>query len=363
MLETVFRLFRFAVGRVIGPHPVLHAYVFRALGVGLLAAGILNPQMAPACDMCAVYTATGAQVTRTGLRIGVAEQYTRFGTLQEGGGAVPNPDGEFIDSSITQFVIGYVPSPRFGLQINVPYIYRGYRRATDDGAVNGHVTGAGDLSLVGHAVLYEHVDVRLLGQVLMYGGLKLPSGSTAMLGEEVEPAVDPCAGIPPEFCTARRPTPRHGGGGVPSGVHGHDLTLGTGSVDVILGASTFWAYDRWYATLNTQYILRTVGAYDYQYANELNVAGGPGVFLITDHRFTLGVQALIGCDTKGNDSMAGVTQGDTALTALYVGPGLRVTSGVALSGEVAVDVPAIENNAGLQLVPDYRVRGAAMLRF
>lgn len=331
--------------------------------LGAFTVALLSPLTAVACDMCAVYTATEAQVTQTGFRFGVAEQYTPFRDLQEGGKPVPNPDGEFIDSSITQFVLGYVPSPRYGVQINVPFIYRGYRRATDDGPVNGHVTGAGDLSLLAHAILYQHVDVQLLGHLLIYGGLKLPTGSTALLGDEEEPAVDPCAGIPPEFCTERRPTPRHGGGGVPSGVHGHDLTLGTGSVDVVLGANTFWAHDRWFATLNTQYFLRTVGAFDYQYANELSVVGGPGAFLITDHRFTLGVQALIGCDTKGNDTMAGVTQGDTGLTALYVGPGIRVSSGRLLTGEVAVDVPVIENNAGLQLVPDYRVRAALMVRF
>lgn len=331
---------------------------------GLLATIVLAPAVTSACDMCAVYTATEAQVTKTGLRFGVAEQYTAFRDLQDGGAAVPNPDGERMDSSITQFVLGYVPTPRFGVQINVPYIYRGYRRATPTGGANGHVTGAGDLSLVGHAILYEYLDIDLLGHFLVYGGLKLPSGSTALLAEELQPPVDPCAGIPPDFCTARRVTPRHGGvGGVPSGVHGHDLTLGTGSVDVIIGANTFWAYTRWFATLNTQYILRTVGAYDYQFANELSVVGGPGAFLITDHRFTLGVQALVGCDTKGNDTLAGKSTGDTGLTAVYLGPGVRVTSGQWLSTEVAVDIPVVENNSGLQLVPEYRIRGAVMLRF
>lgn len=332
--------------------------------VGLLLAVVGTPAAALACDMCAVYTATEAQVTKTGLRFGVAQQYTPLRNLQEGGTAVPNPDGEFIDSSIIQFVLGYVPTPRFGVQINVPYIYRGYRRATPTGGANGHVTGAGDLSLVGHAILYEYLDIDLLGHFLVYGGLKLPTGSTALLAEELEPPVDPCAGIPPDFCTARRVTPRHGGiGGVPSGVHGHDLTLGSGSVDVIVGASTFWTYTRWFATLNAQYLMRTVGAYDYQFANELSVVGGPGAFLITDHRFTLGVQALVGCGTKGNDTLAGQSTGDTGLTALYLGPGIRVTSGQWLSAELAVDIPVIDNNSGLQVVPEYRIRSAIMLRF
>ena len=334
----------------------------RYLQAGLMAAILLASRAAWACDMCAVYTATEAQITRTGFRVGVAEQYTPFNDLQDAGNPVPNPAGEFINSSITQFVLGYAPAPRYGIQINVPYIYRGYRKNQTGGPVNGHVTGAGDLSIIGHAILYEYLDIALLGHFQVYGGLKLPSGSTALLGEEVQALPDPCAGIPPEFCTARRPTPRHSGG-VPSGVHGHDLTLGSGSVDVVLGANTFWAYDRWYAMANAQYILRTPGTYDYQFANELSVVGGPGVFLITDHRFTLGVQAFVGCDTKGNDTLAGKSTGDTAMTSLYAGPAVRATVQQWLTAEVAVDIPVIQNNSGLQLVPEYRVRGAFMMRF
>lgn len=328
-----------------------------------MAAVLVAPAAGRACDMCAVYLATEGQVTRTGFRLGVATQYTAFHALQDAGRSAPNPDGEFVESTITQFVVGYVPVPRAGVQVNIPFIYRGFRRATAAGPVNGHVTGAGDVALVGHLLLLEHLDIATIGHLMLYGGVKLPSGNTEQLRDEGPPAPDPCAGIPPDFCTARRPSPRHANPAVPSGVHGHDLSLGTGSVDALVGANALGVFGRWYATGHAQYIVRTPGAAAYRYANELSLSGGPGAFLAAGHRASLGLQALIGCDTKGNDTQAGVTQGDTALTALYAGPALRATVGRSLSLEVAADLPLVRNNAGLQLVPSYRVRGALMLRF
>ena len=68
-------------------------------------------------------------------------------------------------------------------------------------------------------------------------------------------------------------------------------------------------------------------------------------------------------ETKGNDKQQGVQLDDTAVTALYVGPGLSATWGTALSAELAVDLPVLQRNTSLQLVPDVRVRGGLTWRF
>jgi hypothetical protein len=325
------------------------------------------PARAPACDICAIYTATEMQETRSGPRLGIAEQFTRFATLQEDGEKVPNPAGEYLNSSITQFVFGYHILPRLGVQLNLPWIYRGYRRNEASGVSTGDVNGFGDLSLLANALAYSDVTERgVLSWSLLFG-LKLPSGSSSLLAEEsAQDEVDdhPHPDIPPIFQT-RHFQARHSTGGedVMSGIHGHDLALGSGSTDVVFGTHGLWTLDRLYVTGALQYMLRTTGSFDYRYANELIVAGGPGLFALVEHDYTLGVQALLTCDTKGMDTQDGEPVNDTALTALYIGPSFHFTWGSSLSADLIADIPVVRNNSGLQIVPDYRLRGGVLWRF
>jgi len=63
-----------------------------------------------------------------GLYTAIAEQFTHFGTLQFDDREVANPSGQRLDSSITQFVIGYEINDRLAVQFNAPFIYRDFRR-------------------------------------------------------------------------------------------------------------------------------------------------------------------------------------------------------------------------------------------
>src|SRR5687768_16229587 len=103
---------------------------------------------ATAGDVCAVYTATEQRESRTGLFLGVAEQFTHFGTLQRGGDEVGNPLDEKIDSSITQVIFGYAPIPDLSLQANLPVIHRSFRRVEEGVARTGDETGIGHLSFL-----------------------------------------------------------------------------------------------------------------------------------------------------------------------------------------------------------------------
>ena len=92
---------------------------------------LLLPSAALACDICAVYTGYDVQATETGLRLGLAEQFTDFGTLQNSSVEVANPNGEYLLSSITQVLVGYQLHPRLGLHLVVPVISRTFRRAQE----------------------------------------------------------------------------------------------------------------------------------------------------------------------------------------------------------------------------------------
>ena len=58
----------------------------------LVAGGVSAAGSLAACDMCAVYNAPLAHgVVDQGFHLALAEQFTRFGTLQEDGKKVANP--------------------------------------------------------------------------------------------------------------------------------------------------------------------------------------------------------------------------------------------------------------------------------
>ncbi|HZW36832.1 MAG TPA: hypothetical protein VFF01_07805, partial [Candidatus Deferrimicrobiaceae bacterium] len=203
-----------------------------------------------ACDLCAIYRATEAKASKPGFSIGVYEQYTRFGTLRDGGKKVGNEADQFLDSSITQFLLGYRFDDRIGVQLNIPYIYRSFKRPEGGAIDEGTVSGLGDVALVGTARLYQRLreDSTFLWNAL--GGVKFPTGNTDRLKEELAEE-EPVPGEPE------------------SGIHGHDLALGSGSYDFIVGTDAYWRWKRLFATAAVHYSIRTEGDFDYRFANDL----------------------------------------------------------------------------------------------
>src|SRR5207253_2075842 len=84
-----------------------------------------------ACDFCSIYTATEAKESKPGVYAGVAEQFTHFATVQVDGNEVHNQVGQFLDSFITQFIVGDQFNSKLGLQVSIPYIHRSFRRPAD----------------------------------------------------------------------------------------------------------------------------------------------------------------------------------------------------------------------------------------
>jgi hypothetical protein len=317
-----------------------------------------------ACDVCAVYTATEQSESRTGPNLGLAVQYTHFGTLKENGHEVPNPEGESLDSVITQVVLGYQVTPRIGLQLNLPLIARQFVRVHDGRRERGNVSGPGDLTLLGNILVHSIVTESSVFRFSLLGGLELPTGDSEFLGEELEEA---------QLAGVRRLVPRHvdpdppGGGGAvahsESGVHGHDLALGSGSVDGVVGGDLFWSWKRAFVTGTLHYTIRTEGDFEYRFANELTWAGGPGAYLLLSHDYSLALQARLSGETKGKDHQAGARLDDTAVTNLFVGPRLLFTWGTSLSAEAAIELPVVQHETERQIVADYRLRAAAIWRF
>ncbi len=244
---------------------------------------------APACDLCGCYTPqletmhareVGAMAGEDFLRgwyAGIAEQFTHFGTLQFNGREVANPAAQFLDSSVTQLVAGYSVTPHFAIQLNVPFIYREFRRPEAFRTNDGDIGGLGDASLLAKIVLWHHEwtplrefdvngknpvaidhDPDFTASLIGLLGVKFPTGATTRLKEEFHETQTPGA---PE-----------------SGIHGHDLTLGSGSYDAVFGGQTSLRYKSCFAEADAQFTWRSEGAHDYRFANDVSWSGGPGVY-------------------------------------------------------------------------------------
>lgn len=299
----------------------------------IISAGALCTWRSLACDLCSIYAASQAQgETGKGLFGGVAEQFTHFGTLQNEGHEIAG-EGQYIDSSISQVFAGYNLNNRFGIQLNLPVIYRAY--GAD--AMHGTTSGIGDLSLVGTFMAYQKLTEEFNFSWNVLGGVKFPTGDSSLLS-----------------------TPDSA---LPEGIGGHDLALGSGSYDGLIGTGVYGRWRRLFATANVQYAIRTEGDFQHQYANDLTWIGGPGVYLMLGHANTLSLQAMVSGETKGKDTFSGVPDPDSAETLVYLGPQLNFTWGSRLSAGAGIDVPVSRQNSGTQVLPDYRIRASVNVRF
>jgi hypothetical protein len=77
----------------------------------------------------------------------------------------------------------------------------------------------------------------------------------------------------------------------------------------------------------------------------------------------LNVALRLSGEKKGEDSAGGAKADDTAIDAVYAGPELAYSRGPQLYGELAVEWPLRQDNSGLQVVPDYRLRAGFTWRF
>ncbi len=337
---------------------------------------------ARACDLCGCYTPQMETMSQPEdeaigqpFRVGgshnswldrtyfaVAEQFTHFGTVQIDREEAPNPSGQYEDSSITQLVAGYSFTPRFALQINIPLIYRSFQRPEGFAIDRGTESGLGDISLLSQFVVFHkesggsrgpnfddpknprlerHAPDFIISMVLT-GGMKFPTGATSRIKEEFNEI-----GVP---------------GAPVSGIHGHDLTLGTGSYDAVLGGQASLRYKSFFFEGDVQFTLRGDGLHQYHFANDLSWSGGPGYYFVRSRKVIIGAQCVCSGEHKDVDRFRGAPADDTGITSVFLGPRVVASLG-KISGELAAEFPLLIDNTALQVVPDYRLRASVAVRF
>lgn len=247
------------------------------------------PCWAPACDLCAVYNASNARgESSSGFLFTVSEQFIPYCTTQLKGEPFRSSPPAFEDffkrayhvSSITHLVPGYNFSPRVGVSLNVPLIYRSFRRTqlTPLGAFvdeSGTEFGLGDMSLIGRWSILQKTEMNYGIIVNLLGGVKFPTGDDERVQDEVrqEQLFRDFFGGPGHYHSI-------------GGVHLHDLTLGSGSYDGIFGATVNLRWQRWLFNSQIQYYLRTEAG-SYEFGDVLMISGGPGAYVLLRDNFTL----------------------------------------------------------------------------
>jgi hypothetical protein len=176
----------------------------------------------------------------------------------------------------------------------------------------------------------------------LIAGLKFPTGSTRRLKEEFNESEVEGAPL--------------------SGIHGHDLSLGTGSWDGVFGLESFTRWKNVFFEAGMQYIVRGQGAHSYRYANEISWNGGPGVYLHRNEGRSIALQAAVSGHSKGKDTFQGESAEDTGITSLYIGPRVMAAFG-NLSADFGWEWPVLLRNTSLQSVPDYRFRASVTYHF
>jgi hypothetical protein len=327
----------------------------------ILTSSILLAAAAQACDLCGCPSVQHPWEPRAGLYFGAAEQFTRYKTLQLDGHEIDNDARQKLDSSITQIFLGYNVTRSIGVQVNVPLIERTFRRPDSDGGIEeGNVGGLGDVSLLAHWMPIYHATRDTTFALRLTGGLKFPTGDSDRVLEEAEEGHDHGAEAGGAHEEGHHEGEEHTEGEtdhadeIPSGIHGHDLALGTGSLDGIFGARVHLRWKRVFLSGEVQYTLRGQGKHDYDFADDFLWAAGPGVTLIDQPTHLLAVQFVCSGETKGEDKFRGVRADDTSTTGVFLGPKFSASFHDRFTAEIGLDVPIHQENSGVQIVPDYR---------
>jgi hypothetical protein len=319
-----------------------------------------------ACDLCAVYRASDANgANASGLVVSVAAQFIPYRTLQFEGREVAAPFQDKLDHTVTHFVLGYNVTPKWGVSLNVPLVHLAYQRtdfrySTVNPPVlfteSGTETGMGDISVIGRVAILQKSEMDYAVQVNLLGGIKLPTGDSDRVAEEMEQTRIYNSLLPPN-------TPHDPLGHSIAAVHPHALALGSGSVDGIFGITVNSRWQRLFLNVQAQYYLRTEGRSGFRFGDELMFSGGPGVFVWLDKAGSLSLQANAIFDRMGRDKLDGVTSDRTGSSAWYLGPILNATWGDRLTANLGVELPLRIENGGYQAVADLRVHGGVAWRF
>ena len=328
----------------------------RYLAGVLFFLGVLA-EPAHACDPCALYNAsrlTGH--SEDSYIVALSQQFTSY--------AVSDPTAANVESAeltrgynTTQLTLGFDASDSLGFQLTLPFVYRAFDQIENFRETSEDESGIGDGVL---SVSYSPIVVREPNRATILSftlGLKLPTGDTGGLEDSVTEN---------ETTSARHPSSgmvAHHQIGQSTGLGGRILTIGTGSVDTILGVTLLSRWEKLLFLASLQYSVRTEGDFDYQFDNDVLWNAGPGLYLHTADDLTIAVRGVVSGEEKGKDTFEGQAVEGSSVSNVYMGPEILLTIQSAISLEIALDIPLYADDSEATITPDYRLRSGVSYRY
>jgi hypothetical protein len=311
-------------------------------------------------------------------------------------------ENQYLESSITQPFLNYYVTDELSFQVNLPLIKRDARRLVDTGIEYREASGVGDIPLLikYQAVTAVDSDSSLIWEI--FGGVKLPTGSTDELGEEhgaddsmdshdnsIIPDVDHVHGGETPHgdedsdvnvhdhdndhshdSSLHRAVNSSRGGFLKHGtelhgtlVNGHDLSLGTGSFDWLGGTSLFAQSGRNYFNGLIQYSLRQEGDYGFRYGDDLQWHVGPGRYFIFEDQQTAGFRVRLSGEWKREDVVNGARLDGTGIYNVFTGPEFMATFGNRTFLSLGSDFLIASNSAREGVLPHVRYSVVLSHRF
>jgi len=305
-----------------------------------------------ACDPCGMHNSLQLPGVMSSMRsvglqsgawtFGLTEQFSTFRVRSDNDLRTTDSDIELIRNlSVTQVTSAYNISESFSLQVNLPLVIRNYYRFERFAKVSDTEAGLGDMSILSSYSPYSYNDVQHRIFFAGFAGLKVPTGDTGSLTRVASQDGDTSD----------------------DRIQGRGLTLGTGSVDVPLGIVAYGRSGRMQAFASAQYTIRTEGASEYRFANDLSWSISPGwLFLIGEDQNISASLALSG-ETKGGDHLDGELLSKTAVNNLYLGPELFYSLTNRISILFGIDLPIAIDVGGAAVKPETRSRFAVSMSF
>jgi len=305
-----------------------------------------------ACDPCGMHNSAQIpgvlnSLRSTGLEpnawtLGVSEQFSTFKIRGENELRTTESDLELIRNlSVTQFTAAYNLSSHVSFQVNAPIVVRNYDRFERFARVRDTEVGLGDMSFLGTYSPYSWSDTESRVFVAGFGGIKAPTGDTGSLTRIVS----------------------EDGTSASAQIQGRGLTLGTGSVDVPLGIVAYGRNGSFQLFSSAQYTIRTEGAANYRFANDLLWSAAPGWLFILGEEKSIALSVVVSGESKSGDHVDGEFLPKTALNNVYAGPEVFYSITRRISMLVGVDLPIAVDVGGAAVKPETRCRSMLTVAF
>ena len=290
-----------------------------------------------ACDFCSIYTPLNISERQAGrLDLGVREDLLGYSKTRL--------DGNNVDHSlaiqnqkinVTELTAQYSLTDRFSALLAVPIISETFKRRINGAFDRDSESGVGDVALYGDVVLARKAQAKGgYFQWDLFGGVKLPSGSTDRLTESANGSSTYSE----------------------TGIYGGSVTTGTGSYDFPIATGIHNESNNWLLDALIQYNLRTQGDYSYQFGNDLRWNVGFGRRFYEDSDFTFAAQLFLSGLSKAKDQQNGLDVVDSGQSFVAIGPKIEMIFSNRYTLFVRVDAPITSSNDGLQTLEDHRVQ-------